>query len=373
MTRVGIKKTTITSVGSDLQALLGLIDYRPSKDKILLKPNIVVAEPPESGAVTHPRVVEALVGYFRARGREVVIAEGTGIFPDDAGFERLVTATGSGRLRDELGVPILNLEQAEMEAVEWPFGSLLLPKLLREYEYINIPSMKTHAQTVVTLGVKNQKGLLPMRVKKLFHKRDLHSYIRALSQVLRPSLTIVDGIYCIEGTGPTGPPVGRVKRMDLLVAGRDVMAVDNVCLEIMGIGLGEVEHLRPVEGIELVGERIEQVRASFDRPQKAPFRVGLFLMHAGDSACTMCTVSFHKSLSKILGTPELAARLSERAKRSGIQIVMGQDEPQAEAAEGTVVVCIGDCSKEVARRKGFAHIPGCHPDHRKIVDHLSRC
>ena len=372
MTRVGIRKTRITEVECDLGALLGMIDYRPSKDKILLKPNVVVAEPPENGAVTHPRVAEALVFYFGARGCEVVIAEGTGIFPDDAGFERLIKATGYSRLRDELGVPILNLEQAEMEAVEWPFGSLLLPKLLRECEYINVPSMKTHAQTVVTLGVKNQKGLLPMGMKKLFHKRDLHAHIRALSEVVRPALTVVDGIYCIEGTGPTGPPAGRVKRMDLLVAGRDVMAVDNVCLEIMGIGLEEVEHLRPVEGIEVVGERIEQVRAPFERPRKAPFHTGLFLVHANDRACTMCTVSLHKSLSKILGTPELAAQLSERAKRRGIHIVMGPAEPPADAEESTVV-CVGDCSKEVAKRRGFAHIPGCHPDHRKIVAHLSRC
>ncbi|MBU2548686.1 MAG: DUF362 domain-containing protein, partial [Proteobacteria bacterium] len=174
MPRVGITKTNLLTLGADLDSLLESIDYHPLKGSVLLKPNIVVAEPPESGAVTHPKVVEALVRYFRARDRQVVVAEGTGIFADDAGFERLLQATGYARLRDELGVPIINLEQAETEKIKWRFGSLDVPKLLGDYEYVNVPTMKTHSQAMVTLGVKNQKGLLPMKMKKLFHKRDLH-------------------------------------------------------------------------------------------------------------------------------------------------------------------------------------------------------
>ena len=78
-------------------------------------------------------------------------------------------------------------------------GTLDVPKLLRDCEYVNVPTMKTHGQTMVTLGVKNQKGLLPMGQKKFFHKKDLHACILALSEAVRPDLTVVDGIYCVEG------------------------------------------------------------------------------------------------------------------------------------------------------------------------------
>ena len=63
--------------------------------------------------------------------------------------------------------------------------------------------MKTHLQTMVSLGVKNQKGLIPMETKKIFHKKDLHAYIFELSKVVQPTLTLVDAIYCIEESSRT--------------------------------------------------------------------------------------------------------------------------------------------------------------------------
>ena len=368
MTQVGIKKADLSNIDDDVEALLELVNYRPQKDKILLKPNIVVAELPDNGAITHPRLAEALVNYFRKRDLEVAIAEGTGIFADDRDFERLLQATQYSRLRDELGIPIINLEQAETEKISWPFGLIEIPKLLKDYEYINLPTMKTHNQTMVTLGVKNQKGLIQMKMKKLFHKRGLHSRILALSEVIRPALTVVDGIYCIEGNGPTGPPVGEVKRMNLLVAGRDMMAVDNVCADIMGYKIEEIRHLRPVHNIEIVGEKVEDVRSDFKRTSEGGFNIEPFIGYGDEKTCTMCTVSFYKALSKIFGTPELRQQLGTRKELTNINIIMGQAEPPAGSDFRSL--CIGDCSIKTARRRGLPYIKGCHPDYREIVNHF---
>lgn len=100
MSTVAIKKNPQDQLGDVIEKLLDLIDYLPAKEKILLKPNIVVAATPEEGAVTHPKVIEALVQYFRKRKKEVVIAEGTGIFGTDIEFERLLHATRYDRIRD---------------------------------------------------------------------------------------------------------------------------------------------------------------------------------------------------------------------------------------------------------------------------------
>jgi uncharacterized protein (DUF362 family) len=76
MSQVGIRKANLDHLESRMEELLDLIGYRPVKDKILLKPNIVVASPPEDGDITHPKVTEALVRFFQRRNKEVVIAEG---------------------------------------------------------------------------------------------------------------------------------------------------------------------------------------------------------------------------------------------------------------------------------------------------------
>ncbi|MGD9032598.1 MAG: DUF362 domain-containing protein [Desulfobacteraceae bacterium] len=367
MVQVGIRKTKLDDLEGDVAKLLKLIGYVPSRAKILLKPNIVVASPPEEGDITHPRVIEALVRYFRERKKEVVVAEGTGIFSTEKEFEKLLHTTQYEVIRDELHVPIINLEQVEREKVPWRYGSISLPKLLADYEYINVPTMKTHLQATVSLAVKNQKGLIPMKTKKIFHKKDLHSHILELSNVIQPTLTLVDAIYCIEGTGPTGPPIGEVKRMDLLVAGKDMMAVDNVCVQIMGFNVGDIRHLRSADHIQVQGEKIEDVRSDFKRPM-AFFSRDNFVVHMDEKACTMCTVTFYKALSKLLYTPELKEQLEKRKDLSEINIILGPAVPPSDL--GSCALCVGDCSAKAAKRTGLPIIKGCHPDYREIVNFL---
>jgi len=365
MPRVGIRRTIVDRLDQDVEKILDLIGYTPVKERVLLKPNIVAAASPENGDDTHPRVTEALIRYFQKRGKEVVLGEGSGIFDSDEAFERLLGATGYLDLRDRLGVPIINLEQVEREDVPWKYGSIPLPKFLAEVEYVNVPAMKTHIQTLVTLGVKNQKGLLSMKTKKLYHKKALHGYIHALSEVVEPALTLVDGLFCIEGTGPTGPPVGEVKRMDLLVAGSNMMAVDNICTEIMGFHVKEVKHLRPVEDIEVLGEKVEDVRSPFKSPVRI-IRADPFVVYSDDKVCTMCSVPFYRALSKIFNTPELYEQFSKRREAGPLSIVMGPSDPPGDL--GPCPVCVGDCSTRTARTRGIPHIAGCHPDYREIVN-----
>ena len=78
----------------DLEELLHLVGYRPQKNRILLRPNLVAAAPPQNRDDTHPRVTEALIRYFRKRGKEVVLREGGGVFDSDRAFERLLEAPG---------------------------------------------------------------------------------------------------------------------------------------------------------------------------------------------------------------------------------------------------------------------------------------
>jgi hypothetical protein len=206
-----------------------------------------------------------------------------------------------------------------------------------------------------------------MGTKKMFHKKNLHARIYELSKVIQPTLTLVDAIYCIEGTGPTGPPIGEVKKMDLMVAGRDMMSVDNVCVQIMGFHVKDIRHLRTVDNIQVLGEKIEDVRSEFKRPN-ASFNRDHFLVHMDEKACTMCTVSFYKALSKILYTAELREELEKRKDLRNINILMGPLEAPSDM--GTCALCIGDCATKPARETGIPLIKGCHPDYREIVNFL---
>jgi len=65
--------------------------------------------------------------------------------------------------------------------------------------------------------------------------------ITLLNTKLRPSLTIIDGIYGLE----KGPDfLGSPRRMDLIIAGKDVFSCDIVGAMVMGIPPVEVEYLK---------------------------------------------------------------------------------------------------------------------------------
>jgi uncharacterized protein (DUF362 family) len=55
---------------------------------------------------------------------------------------------------------------------------------------IDVPVMKTHAQTMVSLGIKNLKGLIDMNSRKRCHSadpaRDLHFWVARLAEPLPP-------------------------------------------------------------------------------------------------------------------------------------------------------------------------------------------
>ena len=87
MTKVGVLKSGLNNLQTDVDRILEMIGYRPSeKERVLLKPNIVVNARPEQGAATHPGLIEALARWFQKKGKEVVVAEGTGIYSSDKAF-----------------------------------------------------------------------------------------------------------------------------------------------------------------------------------------------------------------------------------------------------------------------------------------------
>jgi uncharacterized protein (DUF362 family) len=133
---------------------------------------------------------------------------------------------------------------------------------------INVPKLKVHHMAVVTLSMKNLMGLiLP---KNIMHGR-LHEKIVDLSSVFKDTVkvNIIDGLVGGEVDETSGSPV----KMDLIIAGQDMVAVDTVGTAIMGIDPRKVKYLTMagekgmgvsnLDEIQVIGERIEDVKRQF--------------------------------------------------------------------------------------------------------------
>ena len=106
-------------------------------------------------------------------------------------------------------------------------------KKIREVDvFISIPILKHHATSILTGTLKNLMGLCTRKTNVTFHlgsgKRNDPEYlaqcIADLNLVRKPDLIVADAIEFITGNGPAGP--GPMKKLDLVIAGTDPVAID---------------------------------------------------------------------------------------------------------------------------------------------------
>lgn len=351
---VAIVRASNENVLDKFIELLTLINYKPKRRQIFIKPNIVAAQPPETGVITHPVVIEALLRYFQ--GYEIVIGESSSVAQDT---DRVLELSGYAALGARYGARVVNLDKVERVRVPWRFGEISLPAMVSTHEYINVPKMKTHVSTVVSIGLKNQKGLLPAQAKRAFHlKWGLHQSIAALAQVIKPSLTVVDGLIALEGDGPgrAGAPVP----MGLLLAGTDAIEVDTVAARIMGFGPGEVPHLADRTDFNTVGLEIDEVRRGFRRARQDHFLFGHVNVHLM-RACSGCIEAFAAAF----------ARADKSVFKQRVDVLMGFDTDPAPADHGAICY-FGNCTRKTAIRMGSEFVPGCPPSGPEAIAAVGR-
>jgi uncharacterized protein (DUF362 family) len=219
-------------------------------DRVVIKPNALTWDNrhyiPPYGMYTTTRVVEDLVIALKDFGcSDIAIAEGAVKLSDDSPTSvGVMENLGYGAFVKKYGVKLVDLNEGPFEKVKLADDLTLLiaePVLNADF-LIDVPAMKTHSQTKVSLGMKNLKGCLKMSSRRLCHHKDLDldQCISLIPERLNPALTVVDGIYVLE-KGPIH--TGNAYRADLIAVSTDIFAADVVAANLMGIDPAGVKHL----------------------------------------------------------------------------------------------------------------------------------
>ena len=240
---------------------------------VLIKVNFITTKTWDTGATTDPIIVEALIQEIGKVNDRVFVVESDATVTR---ADRAAEATGMLELCDRYGTPFINLSKIKDKiTIKIPnhetLDKITVPNLVLQSHIVSAAKMKTHGDTVVTLGLKNMFGLLPDRFKGKYHSKGIDKVIVDINTVIRPSLTIIDGFVAMEGAGPvSGDPLN----MDLVIAGEDVVAADATSARVMGFDPNRIYHIRrcyekglgEINQLEILGERIEHVMRSFKPP-----------------------------------------------------------------------------------------------------------
>ena len=316
--QAGSATVAIVRVGDDVHtavrsavALAGGLQgvVRPG-DTVVVKVNLVRDISPESGMVTDPAVAREVVSLAREAGAaQVILAEGTAEYLEgDPNRDRFCTKAAfrtagydldGDMVDDATGTPLLDLndtggtdlfDTSKVTRVIVPTGLIRkeywLPNSVLDADVlISVPVLKNHYLAGVTLGMKNLIGLLP---NDLYHAPgnvygrhslshspiELDQHIVDVNLARRPDFVVVDGQRGMMD-GPTGSQIID-PQMGLVLAGRDVFAVDTVGSLLIGYEPSAIPYLQlaarsglgiaDTSRIHVLGVALGEARRDFPAP-----------------------------------------------------------------------------------------------------------
>lgn len=370
----------------------------PVNAKVFIKPNIVFWTKatlfPKWGVITTSRVIEDMVIILKDHGiSDITIGEGIVAAPKDTETPaHAFNYLGYETLKQRYGVRYINVMERPFEKVDLGDDVFLNfnADIINSDFVVDLPVMKSHNQTVVSLGIKNLKGTIDIPSRKKCHSadpdKDLNFHVARLADKMPPIFTLADGIYTLE----RGPGFdGKSRRSNLLVASADILSADMVGANVLGHPVESVPYLvhaannrnRPMDlsDIEVKGEAIDDV-ASFhaydyaysdeaDGNMPVPLAKqgiqGLYYRKYDLSMCTYC--------SALNGLVLTAIRYAWKGESwDGVEVLTGKQMQPTPGMKKTIL--LGKCMSKLHKDNPdiIAAIPvkGCPPDPKDIVKAL---
>ncbi len=235
----GVSSENVPAVVRECMEACGWEELVPRGATVVIKPNLCTADPAKiEMSNTDPRITAAVCEILLTRAGRVCLGESDGLREKARDSFQV---NGYVEMARKLGVELISFSEAPWVKVHCPpAGEIELPRVLLEADvFVTLPVLKTHALTYFTGSLKNQWGCLPQYDRILMHKH-LDPLLATLHGVLKPRLAIMDGIVGMEGRGPTN---GKPRRMDLILASRDGVALDSTAMRLVGLDPRRARHI----------------------------------------------------------------------------------------------------------------------------------
>jgi len=221
--------------------------------------------------------VEVILDLLKGVGADITVGDDIASGSGD-GFQ----VSGFRQMCQRAGVRLTNLREVGFvgTACNGHFlEKVYLSKIALDADVIiNLPKLKTHSLCVLTGGVKNMYGTIPIGHRTKFHgeyirNEDFSQVLTDIFSAIRPQLTIMDGIIAMEGEGPAA---GSLRRLGVILTSQDTVAVDAVATKIIGLNPMDIYTTRysdeqgvgigNLQNIEVIGEGIGDVTVPDFRP-----------------------------------------------------------------------------------------------------------
>jgi len=360
---------------------------------VLIKPNLITWDDKFKiapfGVFTTTRLVEDLIIMLKDHGcSKISVGEGSVQIQKNIGTMAAFAGLGYTSLAKKYGVKLVDFNACRSANVKIPGGRTLhIAREAMESDFlINFPVLKTHAQTKVSLGLKNLKGCLRTSSKKICHHASpgLEYCFTFVADCVKPALTIVDGIYALE-RGPLH--FGNAFRKGIIIASRDILGADMVAAKTIGYGPQDIVHFveyakRHGKSLDLKdyaigGDALENHLTplkwdwGWTKENTGPSifeklgLTGVALRKYDETLCSGCT-----PLANMVNILVLSAFAGHPLPK--VEILNGKKMQARPGYDNTILIgnCIIKANEENAHIGKAIKVTGCPPDTKDVIDAL---
>jgi len=225
------------------EMLGGVSHFIAKGDYVMVKPNMSWDRRPEYAATTNPELVSAVVTLcLNAGAKKVLIVDNT---CNDA--RRSYKNCQIQDMAGKAGADVRFVRDTHYVDTEIPGGTTINrwpvhEEVFKVDKLINMPILKHHSLSGLTIGFKNMMGLVGGSRGRIH--RPFAESIVDINRVIVPDLTVVDAIRVLRRNGPSGGNLNDVDELNTVIAGTDRVLVDAWSARVFGT---EPESLKYLE------------------------------------------------------------------------------------------------------------------------------
>ena len=217
-----------------IDALGGLKTFVKKGQTVVVKPNIGWDVSPARAGNTNPALVRRITEHcFDAGAKDVYVFDHT-----CDNWKGCYSRSGLERAAKDAGAKVVSGDsESYYQSVSVTGGRKLTEA--KEHElildsdvFINVPVLKSHSGTRLTIAMKNLMGIVWDR--GFWHSNDLHQCIADFAAYRRPDLNIVDAYHVMKRNGPRGVSVKDVVTMKAQLISTDMVAIDTAAAKLFG-------------------------------------------------------------------------------------------------------------------------------------------
>ena len=227
-----------------MKAFGGIRNFVKPGQTVVVKPNIGWDVSPERAGNTNPLLINRIIKHcYDAGAKSVYVFDHT-----CDNWKKTYSNSGIEQASKDAKAKVVSGDsESYYQDVTVKQGKRLkkakVHELILESDvFINVPVLKNHSSTDLTIGMKNLMGVVWDR--GYWHQNDLHQCIADFTAFRKPDLTIVDAYNVMKRNGPRGVSRADIVTMKSLIVSTDIVAADAAAAKLFGKDPSDIGYIK---------------------------------------------------------------------------------------------------------------------------------